>query len=108
MPLIRSASIQLRSLHITRTLQVQPLRTFTHAPRLAIKEDSSRSPEELERAKQQQKVKAEEGKGEWHRETASASEESVAADRNHQGKSLGEMQKQTAQESQEEHPHGKK
>ncbi|KAH9827806.1 hypothetical protein Tdes44962_MAKER02740 [Teratosphaeria destructans] len=86
-------------------------RPFTAAPRWQIKEDKDRSPEELERIKQEQLQKQKEGKGHWHEELASQSESHVAADREEvhdHDEHMEDLQKQTAGQSEKEHPHGKK
>jgi hypothetical protein len=56
-------------------------RTISTTPRLYIKEDASRSPEQIEKKKQEQLKKQEKGDGHWHEELASSSESHVAADR---------------------------
>lgn len=81
------------------------VRPFSTSRTLRIKEDAERSPEEAEKAKQEQLKKQE-----WNRGTASASEEVVGADqqkvRDHD-KHMEELQKDTAQKSEESHPEGK-
>jgi hypothetical protein len=81
------------------------VRPFSTSRTLRIKEDTERSPEEAEKAKQEQLKKQE-----WNRGTASASEEVVGADQQKvkdHDKHMEELQKQTAQESEENHPQGK-
>ena len=87
-------------------------RSFTAHTRLYIKEDADRNPEELEQHKQDHLKKQEKGEGKWDRNLASAGEEGIRAD--HDTKNVGDhdehmedLQKQTAQKSEEEHPHGK-
>lgn len=89
---------------------VPPSRSFAVASRLRLKEDKERSPEEADRVKEEQRQKAEAGKGEWHESLASQSESHVAADR--QGvkdhdKHMEELQQQTAQDAQKKHPNAK-
>ncbi|KAF2676212.1 hypothetical protein K458DRAFT_424950 [Lentithecium fluviatile CBS 122367] len=56
-------------------------RTLTTTPRMLLKEDANRSPEQIEKKKQEQLKKQEEGKGEWHESLASSSESHIAADK---------------------------
>jgi len=90
----------------------QSLRLFTSQPRLFIKEDADRSPEELEKHKEEHLEKQEKGEGEWDRNLASRGEESIAADKDadkvddHE-EHMEDLQKQTAGKSEEEHPEGK-
>ena len=104
----------LRSLP-TRSARLAPLQAFrpfsAHA-RFFIKEDEDRSPEELEKDKQEHLKKQEKGQGEWDRKLASRGEESIAADK--QSDKVGDhdehmedLQKQTAGEHEKEHDHGK-
>ncbi|KXL43964.1 hypothetical protein M433DRAFT_68894 [Acidomyces richmondensis BFW] len=89
---------------------VLPHRAFTTPNRLRIKEDADRKPEGVERAKQEQVRKQQQGKGEWHEELASASESSVAADREDvpdEDGHMKELQKKTAGKAEREHPEGK-
>lgn len=57
------------------------LRPLTTTPRLFLKEDQSRTPEELERKKQEHLDKQKQGKGHWEEKLGSQSEGNVAADR---------------------------
>jgi hypothetical protein len=102
-----------RTLHLFRSTRLQRLsspsisfRTLTTTPLLRIKEDANRSPEELEKIKDQKQ-----GKGQWNEKLASAGEASIAADKenvkDHDGH-MEELQKQTAGQAEKEHPHGKK
>ncbi|KAK3678599.1 hypothetical protein LTR78_001897 [Recurvomyces mirabilis] len=91
----------------------QPLvaRSFSIAPQLRLKEDGDRSAEELEKKKQQQLQKQRDGKAEWHESLASAGESNIAADKekvNDHGKHMEDLQKETASQSEKEHPDGKK
>lgn len=97
-----------RFVHPTRSNlpRSQHLRSFTSAQRLKLKEDKERSPEEADRVKEEQRRKAEAGKGEWHEELASQSESAVAAERN-SSESPEELQKKTAKEVQKNHPDAK-
>ncbi|KAK5942172.1 hypothetical protein PMZ80_006127 [Knufia obscura] len=90
----------------------QTLRPFSAYPRLLIKEDADRSPEEIEKHKQEHLKKQEKGEGEWDRNLASRGEESIAADRQadkveDHGEHMEDLQKQTAGQSEKEHPEGK-
>jgi len=109
-----SARRTLRTLP-TRSVRLAPLqasRPFSAHARFFIKEDADRSPEELEKHKQDHLKKQEKGEGEWDRNLASHGEESIAADR--QSDKVGDhdehmedLQKETAGESEKDHPHGK-
>ena len=88
----------------------QPTRSFTAASRLRLKEDKERTPEEADALKEQQRQKAEKGKGEWHEGLASQSESHVAADQQEvgdHGEHMSELQRETAGRSQREHEEGK-
>lgn len=94
----------------SRRLQSLPQRPFASAARLRLKEDKERSPEEVDRVKEEQRRKAAQGRGEWHEELASQSESHVAADREavkDHDKHMEELQKQTANETQKKHPEAK-
>ena len=56
-------------------------RTLTTSPRMLLKEDGDRSPEQLEKKKQEQLKKQEQGNGEWHESLASSSESHIVADK---------------------------
>ncbi|PVI00831.1 hypothetical protein DM02DRAFT_526252 [Periconia macrospinosa] len=56
-------------------------RTFISSPQMRLKEDADRSPEQIERKKQESLEKQKKGEGHWHEELGSASESNVAADR---------------------------
>jgi len=56
-------------------------RAFATTPRMAIKEDADRTPEQLEQAKQEQLKEQKEGKGRWREDLASHGESNIAADR---------------------------
>ncbi|KAK6435217.1 hypothetical protein LTR95_008602, partial [Oleoguttula sp. CCFEE 5521] len=70
----RAPPIHLRAL-------TAPMRRFTQASALRLKEDADRTPEELDRIKHEQVEKQRQGKGEWHEELASSSESNTAADK---------------------------
>ena len=77
-----------------------PIRPFSQAQRLRLKEDANRSPEELERIKQEQLKQQKEGKGQWSEELASSSESHVAADKqkvNDHQQHMSDLQKETAE-----------
>jgi hypothetical protein len=80
-------------------------RTFTTSFPLSIKEDANRSPEQLEKIKQDQLKAQKEGKAEWNEELASAGEASITADKqdvDDHGKHMEELQKETAGEMKKE------
>lgn len=89
----------------------QPIRSFSVARPLRLKEDKDRSPEELDRIKHEQIDKQKKGEGHWHEELASSSESHVAADRekidNHD-EHMEDLQKEGAQQTQQNHPEAKK
>lgn len=68
-----------RSLRTPMTLSTR--RAFTTTPRMAIKEDANRSPEEIEQAKQDQLKEQQQGQGRWREDLASSGESNIAADR---------------------------
>lgn len=75
-------------------------RTLSTTPRMLIKEDANRSPEELEQAKQDQLKEQREGKGRWREDLASHGESNIAADREkvHDHDShMKDLQQETAQ-----------
>ncbi len=83
----------------------QSLQSFSIASRLRLREDADRSPEEVEKQKQESMKKSGSTRG-----VASASEEVVGADQQKvkdHDKHMEELQKQTAQKSEEQHPEGK-
>ncbi|KAK0344290.1 hypothetical protein LTR91_018900, partial [Friedmanniomyces endolithicus] len=85
-------------------------RPFTALPPLLLKEDSTRSPEELDAKKHEQLDKQKKGENTWDEGLASSSESHIAADKQEvgdHGKHMEELQKQTAGESEKEHPEGK-
>ncbi|KAI4747444.1 hypothetical protein E4T50_02269 [Aureobasidium sp. EXF-12298] len=107
-----------RTLHLFRSTRMQRLRsfpptfrTFTASPFRSIKEDAARSPEELEKTKQEQLKAQKQGKAQWNEDLASAGEASITADREkvHDHDShMEDLQKETAGQAEKEHPHGKK
>lgn len=88
------------------------IRPFTTSPSLRLKEDASRSPEEIDQKKHEQIDKQKKGEGHWHEELASSSESNIGADREH-GKvedhddHMSDLQEQTAGQKEKEHPEGK-
>lgn len=87
------------------------IRPFSQAQQLRLKEDANRSPEETERIKQEQLQKQKEGKGHWHEGLASSSESHIAADKeniNDHDQHINDLQKETAQQTQQNHPSAKK
>ncbi|KAF2123845.1 hypothetical protein P153DRAFT_303226 [Dothidotthia symphoricarpi CBS 119687] len=89
-----------RVLHTPLVRLAQPTiarRTFWTTPALRIKEDGNRSPEELEKAKQDQLQEQKEGKGRWKEELASSGESNIAADKHEvddHGSHIKELQKE--------------
>jgi len=87
------------------------VRPFSQAQQLRLKEDANRSPEELERIKKEQLEQQKQGKGQWNEELASSSESHVAADKqnvNDHQQHMSDLQKETAQKTQNNHPDAKK
>jgi hypothetical protein len=97
---------------INRSIVVRqsPLRPFTAATTLRLKEDKAQDPHELDAKKHEQIQKQKEGKGEWHEELASGAESNIAADRqkvNDHDEHMEDLQKETAGQSEKNHPEGK-
>lgn len=72
---------------------------FSTSSRLRIKEDASRTPEELEKAKQEQLKEQQQGQGRWREDLASHGESNIAADKqkvNDHDEHMEELQKETA------------
>jgi hypothetical protein len=72
-------------------------RTLTTTPRMAIKEDADRSPEQVEQAKQDQLNEQEKGQGRWREDLASHGESNIAADKqevNDHDKHMKELQQE--------------
>ncbi|KAK1057570.1 hypothetical protein LTR74_014096, partial [Friedmanniomyces endolithicus] len=85
-------------------------RPFTALPRLSLKEDGNRTPEELDAKKHEQLDKQKKGENHWDEGLASSSESHIAADKQEvgdHGKHMEKLQKQTAGQSEREHPEGK-
>ncbi|GIZ40534.1 hypothetical protein CKM354_000386800 [Cercospora kikuchii] len=74
-------------------------RPLSSSPQLRLKEDKLQSPQEIEKAKQQQQDPKQ------REELESSSETVVKAEQN--SKSPEELQKETAQQAQKEHPKSK-
>lgn len=106
----RSASMQsvsrIRLLRPAATARhFVPLRTFSGARPLRLKEDKEQSPKEIEKQKQENLKN-----NEKNRELASSSEEVVDAEQEKvkdHDQHMDKLQKQTAQKSEEKHPEGK-
>ncbi|OAK96619.1 hypothetical protein IQ06DRAFT_296651 [Phaeosphaeriaceae sp. SRC1lsM3a] len=64
-----------------RTTPLLAQRTLTTTPSLRIKEDANRTPEQVEKAKQEQLQEQKEGKGRWREDLASHGESNIAADK---------------------------
>ncbi|KAK0939441.1 hypothetical protein LTR29_008937 [Friedmanniomyces endolithicus] len=106
-PLLRLASAR-----PTRFIPTLPLlhRPFTALPRLLLKEDGNRTPEELDAKKREQLDKQKKGENTWDEGLASSSEEQIKAEKEEvgdHGKHIEELQKQTAGQSEKEHEEGK-
>ncbi|KAF2029823.1 hypothetical protein EK21DRAFT_100897 [Setomelanomma holmii] len=74
-------------------------RTFATTPRMRIKEDADRTPEQVEKAKQDQLKEQQQGKGRWREDLASHGESNIAADKEKVGdhdKHMEELQKEGA------------
>jgi len=81
-------------------------RTLTTTPRMLLKEDGNRSPEELEKKKQEQLKKQEKGDGEWHESLASSSESHIAADKDNvkdHDSHMSKLQEETKDKSEKGH-----
>jgi hypothetical protein len=79
MPL-RISTALLRSATFRPVPSVTARRTLTTTPRMFLKEDENRSPEELEAKKQEHLDKQKRGEGHWEEKLGSQSEANVAAD----------------------------
>jgi hypothetical protein len=94
-----SLRVPLSLLRPATRMSIQSRRALSLTPRMFIKEDADRSPEQLEQKKQEQLKKQERGEGHWHEELASKGESNIAADReqvhDHEGH-MEDLQKQTA------------
>ncbi|KAF1962706.1 hypothetical protein CC80DRAFT_499046 [Byssothecium circinans] len=85
----------LRALRAPATTTYRALST---TPQMSIKEDADRTPEQLEKKKQESLKKQEKGEGHWHEELGSASESNVAADRekvSDHDSHMGKLQQET-------------
>ncbi|KAF7190341.1 hypothetical protein HII31_08672 [Pseudocercospora fuligena] len=91
---------QLASRQSTRVVRAQQTRPLSFTRTLRLKEDKPQDGHELEKAKQQQHHSEEK-----RDELRSSSESAVKADQNKQD--VESLQKETAKQSQKEHPHGK-
>jgi len=69
----------IRPLRVWSTFSTR--RTLATTPRMLIKEDADRSPEQIEKAKQEQLKEQEQGKGRWREDLASHGESNIAADK---------------------------
>lgn len=101
----------LRSIRRLPRPALQRSATISTTSRLRIKEDADRSPEDIEKKKNEQIQKQKEGKGHWHEELASAGESNIAADKekvHDHGEHMEDLQKQTAGQAEDNHPHSKK
>lgn len=96
-PILRSATRQPARVARFQLLASRPL---SSTRQLRLKEDKAQSPEEIEKAKQEQ-LKS----GKKKEVLESQSESAVGADKD--GKGIDQMQKETAKEHQKEHPEGK-
>lgn len=102
LPLHRfTARRSIRQLVCART----PSRPLSYSRPLALKEDKVQDPQEIEKAKQEQLKD-----GKKKQELESASETGVKADRekvNDHKSHMEDLQKETAQQKEQEHPQGK-
>lgn len=74
-------------------------RTLSMTPRLRIKEDADRSPEQIEKAKQEQLKEQQQGQGRWREDLASHGESNIAADKenvNDHDSHMKDLQQETA------------
>lgn len=70
------------SLHRPSPVVVSSTRRFLSAtPARRIKEDADRSPDQIEKKKQESLKKQEKGEGHWHEELASRGESNITADK---------------------------
>lgn len=110
-----SARYLARSSPLRRTVYSATLtaRPFSAQARLSLKEDHVKDDakaEELDRIKHEQIEKQKQGKGHWHEELASSGEANVKADKhdiNDHDSHMEDLQKQTAEKHEKDHPHGK-
>lgn len=68
-------------------------RTFTTTSRVFIKEDAHRTPEQVDKAKQEQLQEQKEGKGRWREDLASHGESNIAADKEKVGDHQSHMER---------------
>ncbi|KAF2847458.1 hypothetical protein T440DRAFT_470974 [Plenodomus tracheiphilus IPT5] len=87
----------------TRTLRapttIGSRRTLTTTSRRSIKEDADRTPEQVEKAKQEQLKEQQQGQGRWREDLASSGESNIAADKeqvNDHDSHMKDLQKETA------------
>ncbi|KAH9876515.1 hypothetical protein J1614_003646 [Plenodomus biglobosus] len=95
------ATRPMRTLRTLRTpLPLNKCRTLTTTPRLHIKEDAQRTPDQVEQAKQEQLDEQRRDQGRWREDLASTGESNIAADRekvhDHDGH-MRDLQKETAE-----------
>ena len=64
-----------------RTPSLHTTRTLTTTPVFRLKEDATRTPEQVEQAKQDQIKEQKEGKGRWREDLASSGESNIKADK---------------------------
>ncbi|KAH7074292.1 hypothetical protein FB567DRAFT_453613 [Paraphoma chrysanthemicola] len=79
-------------------------RAFATSPRMRIKEDADRTPEQVDKAKQEQLKEQQQGKGRWREDLASSGESNIAADKekvNDHDAHMEELQKQGAKKGEE-------
>lgn len=82
-----------------RTFSIPTRRALSTTPHMFIKEDADRSPEQIEKKKEEQLKKQEKGEGHWHEELASSGESNIAADRENvqdHDSHMSDLQQQTA------------
>ena len=82
---------------LSTSLTFSTRRTLTTTPRLSIKEDADRTPEQVEKSKQDQLKEQQQGKGRWREDLASHGESNIAADKesvNDHDKHMEDLQKE--------------
>ena len=85
------------------------LRPLSIAPPLRLKEDKPQDPDEVEKAKHEQ-MKPGKGQSQERDKLSSSSESAIAAENekvDDHGKHIEDLQQETAQQSEKDHPHGK-
>ena len=71
----------LLSLRLSTPLLHTTRRTLSTTSRMRIKEDADRSPDQVEKAKQEQLKEQQQGEGRWREDLASHGESNISADK---------------------------